>query len=124
MARKKDAASPMSEFMGITVMVILVYYGGSLVLEGDHDFNGSKFFVYLILFARLLTPVKAFSTAYAIVLKGAASADRLEEVLQAKNEITDIENPKVITDFSKDITYKNVNLTSTKPTNITKVGLF
>lgn len=109
MARKKDAASPISEFLGITVMVTLVYYGGSLVLEGNHDFNGSKFFVYLILFARLLTPVKAFSTAYAIILKGAASADRLEEVLLTKNEITNIENPKNIIEFSKEITYKNVN---------------
>jgi len=109
MARKKDAASPLSEFMGITVMVTLVYYGGSLVLEGNSDFSGSTFFAYIILFARLLTPVKAFSTAYAIILKGAASADRLEEVLQAKNEITDIKNPKEVTAFTNDITYKNVD---------------
>jgi len=123
MARKKDAASPMSEFMGITVMVILVYYGGSLVLEGDSDFNGSNFFVYLILFARLLTPVKAFSTAYAIILKGAASADRLEEVLQAKNEITDIENPTEMTEFSTAITYKNVNFTYDNSPVLTDVNI-
>ena len=109
MARKKDAASPISEFLGITVMVTLVYYGGSLVLEGSTSFSGSEFIVYIMLFARLLTPVKAFSTAYAVILKGAASADRLEEVLQAKNEITDIENPKKIVEFSNNITYKNVN---------------
>lgn len=109
MARKKDAAAPMSEFMGITVMVILVFYGGSLVLEGDSNFSGSEFMAYIILFARLLTPVKAFSTAYAIVLKGAASADRIEEVLNAKNKITDPSNPKVITNFSTAITYKDVD---------------
>jgi ATP-binding cassette, subfamily B, bacterial MsbA len=108
MARKKDAAAPLSEFMGITVMVILVYYGGTIVLEGESNFSGSEFFAYIILFARLLTPVKAFSTAYAIVLKGAASADRLEEVLQAKNDITDISNPKRVTDFKNSITYNNV----------------
>lgn len=108
MARKKDAAAPLSEFMGIVVMVILVYYGGKLVLEGDSNFSGSEFFAYIILFARLLTPVKAFSTAYAIVLKGAASADRIEEVLSAKNEITDVENPQEVKTFSKEISYKNV----------------
>jgi subfamily B ATP-binding cassette protein MsbA len=108
MNRKRDAAAPISEFLGITVMVILVYYGGSLVLEGDSSFSGSTFFAYIILFARLLTPVKAFSTAYAIVLKGAASADRLEEVLQAKNDITDVANPKKVSGFSDSITYKNV----------------
>lgn len=108
MARKKDAAAPISEFMGITVMVILVFYGGSLVLEGDSNFSGSEFMAYIILFARLLTPVKAFSTAYAIVLKGAASADRIEEVLSAKNEIVNSENPKTINSFSNAITYKDV----------------
>ena len=112
MTRKKDAAAPLSEFIGITVMVTLVYYGGTLVLNTPVDekgiFTGSQFLAYIILFARLLTPVKAFSTAYAVILKGAASADRLEEVLNAENEITDIENPKVITTFSKNITYKNV----------------
>ena len=108
MARKKDAAAPMSEFMGIVVMVVLVFYGGNLVLEGGSNFSGSEFMAYIILFARLLTPVKAFSTAYAIVLKGAASADRLEEVLQAKNDITDTSNAKNVTEFSNSITYKNV----------------
>ncbi len=108
MARKKDAAAPLSEFMGIIVMVVLVYYGGKLVLEGDSNFSGSEFFAYIILFARLLTPVKAFSTAYAIVLKGAASADRIEEVLNAKNEIVDPNNPKDVKEFSTSITYKDV----------------
>ncbi len=135
MARKKDAAAPMSEFMGITVMVVLVFYGGSLVLEGDSNFSGSEFMAYIILFARLLTPVKAFSTAYAIVLKGAASADRLEEVLQAKNDITDVSNPITVNDFTNAITYKdvefgydsatvldNVNVTIQKGKTIALVG--
>jgi subfamily B ATP-binding cassette protein MsbA len=112
MGRKRDAAAPISEFMGIAVMLVLVYYGGNLVLETSPEqkdvFSGSEFMAYILLFARLLTPVKAFSTAYAIVLKGAASADRLEEVLQAKNDITDVANPKKVNGFSDSITYKNV----------------
>jgi subfamily B ATP-binding cassette protein MsbA len=139
MGRKRDAAAPISEFMGIAVMLVLVYYGGNLVLETPPDqkgaFTGSEFMAYIILFARLLTPVKAFSTAYAIVLKGAASADRLEEVLQAKNDITDITNPKIVSDFSNSITYKdvvfgydtstildNVNVTIQKGKTIALVG--
>lgn len=123
MARKKDAASPISEFLGITVMVTLVYYGGSLVLEGQSNFTGSEFFAYIILFSRLLTPVKAFSTAYAVVLKGAASADRLEDVLNAKNEITDVENPQEITTFSKDISYKNVNFAYDNSTVLNEINI-
>jgi len=139
MGRKRDAAAPISEFMGIAVMLVLVYYGGNLVLETPPEqkdaFTGSEFMAYIILFARLLTPVKAFSTAYAIVLKGAASADRLEEVLQAKNDITDVANPKKVSDFSDAITYKdvqfgydtaivldNVNVTIQKGKTIALVG--
>ncbi|NQX96942.1 MAG: ABC transporter ATP-binding protein [Flavobacteriales bacterium] len=133
MARKKDAAAPISEFLGITVMLVLVYYGGNLVLENieltdnitekSSNFSGSEFMAYIILFARLLTPVKAFSTAYAIVLKGAASADRLEEVLQAKNDITDIENPKEVNEFSKEIIYKNVQFSYDKTTVLDDINI-
>ncbi len=150
MGRKRDAAAPISEFLGIAVMLVLVYYGGNLVLEtlaknkilidaGEIppkiSFGGAEFMAYILLFARLLTPVKAFSTAYAIVLKGAASADRLEEVLQAKNDITDSTNPKVVSEFSDSITYKdvefgydtttvlnNVNVTIQKGKTIALVG--
>ncbi|PJA06778.1 MAG: antibiotic ABC transporter ATP-binding protein [Flavobacteriales bacterium CG_4_10_14_0_2_um_filter_32_8] len=108
MARKRDSASPLSEFLGTTVMVTLAYYGGSLVLAGDSDFSGGEFFGYIVVFARLLTPVKSFSTAYAIVLKGAASADRIEEVLSAKNNIIDSLNPKEIKEFANEIIYKDV----------------
>jgi subfamily B ATP-binding cassette protein MsbA len=122
MARKKDAASPISEFMGIIVMVALVYYGGKLVIEGDSNFSGSEFFAYIILFARLLTPVKAFSTAYTVVLKGAASADRIEEVLNTKNEITDPQHPTTISQFSNAITYKDVEFSYDSTTILDKIN--
>ena len=123
MARKKDAAAPLSEFMGIIVMVVLVYYGGKLVLEGNSNFSGSEFFAYIILFARLLTPVKAFSTAYAIVLKGAASADRIEEVLSAKNKITDVKNPIEVSAFSNTIIYKNVQFSYENTTVLENINI-
>ncbi len=109
MARKRDAASPLSEFLGSTVMVALAYYGGSLVLDGSSSFSGAEFFGYIIVFARLLSPVKAFSSAYAIVLKGAASADRIDEVLKAENNITEIDSPQHIDAFTKEIHYKNIS---------------
>jgi subfamily B ATP-binding cassette protein MsbA len=109
MARKRDAAAPMSEFLGTSVMVALAYYGGSLVLDGNSDFSGAEFFGYIIVFARLISPVKAFSTAYAIVMKGAASADRIDVILDAENDIIDPENPIEIKSFSNGISYKNID---------------
>lgn len=108
LTRKQDLASPLSEFIGSCIMVILAYYGGSLALGGKSDFNGGEFITYILIFARLLTPVKAFSKAYANVQKGAASSDRIEEIISAKNNITEIENPETIKEFSKSIVYKNV----------------
>lgn len=123
MNRKRDSASPLSEFLGTSVMVALAYYGGSLVLDGNSDFTGGEFFGYIIVFARLLSPVKAFSTAYAIVLKGAASADRIETILNAENNITDPENPKEISTFSNEITYKNVHFSYKNTPVLTNINI-
>ena len=109
MIRKRDSASPLSEFLGSTVMVTLAYYGGSLVLDGDSNFNGGEFIGYIIIFARLLSPIKAISSAYSIIQKGAASAERIDELLMAKNNIEEIENPQVLNDFNSSIHYKNVS---------------
>jgi subfamily B ATP-binding cassette protein MsbA len=106
--RKKDLASPLSEFLGTTVMVGIAYFGGSLVLGGDSNFNGGEFITYILIFARLLNPIKAFSSAYANVQKGAASADRIDTIISAKNNIKDPKNPKEIKTFNNTIEYKNV----------------
>lgn len=108
MIRKRDSASPLSEFLGSAVMVTLAYYGGSLVLNGEGTFNGGEFIGYIIIFARLLSPIKAISSAYSIIQKGAASAERIEELLQAENNIKEIDNPIKLDGFKESVTYKNV----------------
>lgn len=109
MTRKRDLASPMSEFLGSTVMVALVYYGGSLVLQDDTHFSGGEFIGYIIIFGKLIAPVKAFTTAYSNVQKGAASADRINMIMQAENHITEVANPHIFTQFTDKIEYKNVS---------------
>lgn len=109
MMRKRDSASPLSEFLGSTVMVTLAYYGGSLVLDGESNFNGGEFIGYIIIFARLLSPIKAISSAYSIIQKGAASAERIDELIKAENNIKEIENPKSLSSFTNNIHYKNVS---------------
>ena len=106
--RKKDLASPLSEFLGTTVMVGIAYFAGTLVLGGDKTINGGEFITYVLIFGRLLEPIKAFSAAYANVQKGAASADRINEILSANTTITDPENPTTVNDFNTSIVYENV----------------
>jgi subfamily B ATP-binding cassette protein MsbA len=112
-ARKKDLASPLSEFLGTTVMVGIAYFGGSLVLENmslesKQLLNGGEFVTYIIIFARLLAPIKAFSSAYATVQKGAASADRIDTIISAENTIKESGQPEIIENFKDCIEYKNV----------------
>ncbi len=108
MFRKRDLASPLSEFLGAVVMVILVWYGGNMVLDPAVDFNGGEFIGYIAMFSQLLSPAKSLSTAYYNIQKGAASTERIEMVLQAENKITDKPNALTISDFKDKIEYKNL----------------
>ncbi|MBL0330783.1 MAG: ATP-binding cassette domain-containing protein [Bacteroidetes bacterium] len=108
MYRKGDMASPLSEFMGVSVLVVILYVGGKMVIS-DYSMDGEVFITYLALFAQLLAPAKAFTTAYTSVQKGLASAERIDKVLNADVTIKDGPTPKPITKFEKEIEYKNVS---------------
>jgi subfamily B ATP-binding cassette protein MsbA len=109
MYRKTDLASPMSEFLGVTVMVIILYFGGKLVLGNDPSMNGSEFLTFLIIFSQLLTPAKSLTTAYYNVQKGLASAERIDKILNAEVTIQDAKDARAIHSFQKEIEYKNVS---------------
>ncbi|TVQ14910.1 MAG: ABC transporter ATP-binding protein [Bacteroidetes bacterium] len=109
MYRKQYLASPISEFLGTAVVVIIVWYGGSLVLSAESSLSPQSFIAYLILFAQIINPAKSFSTAYYNVLKGMASADRIEDIMKAEIKIKDTENAREIKSFDQSIEFKNVS---------------
>ena len=106
--RRVDLASPLSEFLGVSVLVVILYLGGYMVLE-EKTMAGGIFITYLAMFSQLLTPAKAFTQAYYSVQKGLASAERIDKILNADVTIKDAPNPKSITKFEKEIEYKNVS---------------
>jgi subfamily B ATP-binding cassette protein MsbA len=83
--RRKDMASPLSEFLGIGVVAVVLWFGGRLVLEGN--FAPEVFIGYILIFANLLNPAKAFANAYANIQRGIASMERLETLLEAPGEV-------------------------------------
>jgi subfamily B ATP-binding cassette protein MsbA len=91
---KNNLASPLSEFMGITTIATLLWYGGNLVLV-EKTLEGSAFILYLTLAYNILTPAKAISKASYSVKNGLAAAQRVFEVLEVENEITSKENALV-----------------------------
>jgi len=104
--RKNNLASPMSEFMGIVVIAVLLWYGGNMVLveklaNGEPLLDGAKFLSYMGLAYNILTPAKAISKASYSVKSGMAAAQRVFEVLEVENEITDKPDAIVKESFEK-----------------------
>ena len=106
--KKNNLASPMSEFMGIITIAILLWYGGNLVLI-DKTLNGALFIVYLGLAYNILTPAKAISKASYQVKNGLAAAERVFEILEVENTITNKENAVNKDYFNDKISIENIN---------------
>lgn len=105
--KKNNLASPMSEFLGIVVISILLFYGGNLVLV-DKSLDGSLFIAYIGLAYNILTPAKAISKASYQVKNGLAAAERVFEVLEFENTITDKENAVDLKTFENEIVLNNI----------------
>ncbi|AWK02793.1 antibiotic ABC transporter ATP-binding protein [Flavobacterium crocinum] len=105
---RQNLASPASEFMGITVIAILLWYGGQMVLI-DKTLEGAAFIAYMGLAYNILTPAKAISKASYGVKRGNAAAERVLEILDQENSITSKENAIEKTTFDDNINIQNVN---------------
>ena len=108
MQRRRSLAGPLSEFLGTVVMIVIMVYGASLVLAESGDMNSQEFIGYLMLFYLIIAPSKSFSTTMYNIQKGLASVERVQDVLNANNNIKDKPNAIPINEFSKSIEYKSV----------------
>lgn len=105
---RQNLASPASEFMGITVIAILLWYGGQMVLI-DKTLQSASFIAYMGLAYNILTPAKAISKASYGVKRGNAAADRVLEILDQENPITSKPDAIEKTSFDNNITVQNIN---------------
>jgi len=105
---RQNLASPASEFMGITVIAILLWYGGQMVLI-DKTLEGATFIAYMGLAYNILTPAKAISKASYGVKRGNAAAERVLEILEQENTIVSKENAIEKTTFDSNINIQNIN---------------
>lgn len=105
---RQNLASPMSEFMGITVIAVLLWYGGHMVLI-EKTLNGAAFIAYMGLAYNILTPAKAISKASYNIKRGNAAAERVLEILEQENTITSKVDAIKKDRFEKNIEIKNIN---------------
>jgi len=107
-ARRQQLAHPMSELLGTTIIAIVVWFGGSLILRNQTTIVGSTFIYYLIIFYSIINPAKAFSQAWYTIQRGMASMERIDKILSAENTINEPATPEHVHEFSGEIRYENV----------------
>ena len=107
--RKRDMSSPMSEFLSSAVVILVLWFGGKLILGGGNHIDAGSFISYIVVFSQIISPAKSFSQGYYNVQKGIASAERIFEILDAEEIITEKENALEIKDFNDCIEYKDVH---------------
>ncbi|WP_295120294.1 ABC transporter ATP-binding protein [uncultured Chitinophaga sp.] len=137
MFNQREMASPVSEVLGVGVVVILVMYGGSMILSDQGDAIGAAAFIgYLALYSQILQPAKNISNAVTTMQRGIVAAERIYEVLDEPISVTEKENAQPVTNFENAISYenmsfkyddqheilKNVNLNITKGKMVALVG--
>lgn len=105
---RNTLASPMSEFLGSTTIILILWFGGKMVLGENSPMQPQDFFGYIGLFYLVLNPAKAISTAFYNMQKGDASAGRIMEVLHTETEILDKPNAQNKTSFDSEIVFENV----------------
>ena len=112
--RKRDMSSPMSEFLSSAVVILVLWFGGKLILGGENHIDAGSFISYIVVFSQIISPAKSFSQGYYNVQKGIASAERIFEILDAEEVITEKENALEIKDFNDCIEYKDVHFSYSK----------
>jgi subfamily B ATP-binding cassette protein MsbA len=107
----RDLASPFSEFAGVAVVAGLLYYGGTLVLNGQSGLSAEAFIGYIILFSQILTPAKALSGAFSNIQRGLVAGERVLRVIDTEPSIRDRPQAAALPDFAEQIELRDVSFT-------------
>ena len=108
-ARRQALAHPMSEFLGTATIVVVLWFGGSLILSGSSAIDAAQFIYFLIIFYSIINPVKDLSKGMYAVQKGLAAMERVDKLLSTPNPIQDPDTPAQINGLNEGIEYRNVS---------------
>ena len=123
MARKNQLATPVSEFLGITMVAITLLYGGYLVLSDQSGLGASEFIGFIVLFVQVMNPVKAISKAYSNLQRGIVAGDRIFEIIDTKSEITDSTDAVDLDGFKNDLEFRDVSFAYGKEKVLDQINL-
>lgn len=107
-AMRQALAHPMSEFLGTLLIVIVLWFGGSLILSNNSSIDAPTFIFYMVILYSVINPLKEFSKAGYNIPKGLASMERVDKILKAENKITESAQPKPLNDLTETIEFKDI----------------
>src|SRR5690606_35905363 len=114
-------ASPLSEFMGVFVVAVILLYGGNMVLNNTSTLDASGFLTYIIIFTQVLTPAKAISSAFSTIQRGLASGERIFSTIDTELEVKDLPNARDLEAFNEKISFKDVSFAYDKHLVLKKI---
>lgn len=106
-ARRQQMAHPMSEFLGTITIAVVLCFGGLLILNNTGGIDAATFIYFLVIFYSIINPAKELSKSVYTIKKGMASMERIDKILDAKNDIQNPQNPQTVS-FEHAVTYRNV----------------
>ena len=107
---RQASAHPVSEFLGTVLIVIVLWYGGTLILDGENPpIDAPQFIFYMVILYSIIQPLKDFSKASYNIPKGMASVERVNKILNAENTIVEAPAPKEVKKLEKEILFRNVS---------------
>lgn len=109
MARRQQLGSPVSEFLGVIMVAVILLYGGNLVINGDQNFTAGTFIAYIAIFSQVMRPAKALTDSFTNIHSGIAAGERVLDLIDQKPGIVDIPDAKEVDSFNNDIRLENIS---------------
>lgn len=106
--RRRDLSSPLSEFLSSAVIIVVLWFGGRLVLGSGASIQAADFIAYIVIFSQIIPPAKTFAQGFYSIQKGLASAERVFEILDAEEVIEEKPNAVRVNQFIDKVEYRNV----------------
>ena len=105
---RQALAHPMSEFLGTVLIVFVLWFGGSLILDNNSSIDASTFIYYMVILYSIINPLKDFSKASYMIPRGLASMERVDKILKAPNNIKEKENPQPLSELKESIDFNHI----------------
>lgn len=124
MAYRQQLGSPVSEFLGVLMVAVILLYGGSLVISDQSELSAAEFITYIAIFSQVMRPAKAITESFSTIHAGIAAGERVLELIDEKPSIQDQAQPFVIKGLEKGITFEHVHFSYHQKAVLTDVSFF